>query len=166
MKQAQKTDTGPLEEMIRTQVIDRGVVEDPSDLYRLSKDQLLQLDGFADRSAQNLLDRIAASKQPSFGHFLFALGIPQVGEATAELLAADFGAIARLRDAGEEDLQRVEGVGPSMAREVHLYFEGPGAKLVEKLLAVGVEPQAAEEIGHGQNLRVHWHVGDDEPAGR
>ncbi len=132
-----------------TQLIDRGAVEDPSDLYRLSKDQLLQLDGFADRSAQNLLDRIAASKQPSFGHFLFALGIPQVGEATAELLAADFGAIARLRDAGEEDLQRVEGVGPSMAREVHLYFEGPGAKLVEKLLAVGVEPQAAEEIGDG-----------------
>jgi len=132
-----------------TQLIDRGAVEDPSDLYRLSKDQLLQLDGFADRSAQNLLDRIAASKQPSFGHFLFALGIPQVGEATAELLAANFGAIARLRDAGEEDLQRVEGVGPSMAREVHLYFEGPGAKLVEKLLAVGVEPQAAEEIGDG-----------------
>ena len=132
-----------------TQLIDRGAVEDPSDLYRLSKDQLLQLDGFADRSAQNLLDRIAASKQPSFGHFLFALGIPQVGEATAELLAADFGAIARLRDAGEEDLQRVEGVGPSMAREVHLYFEGPGAKLVEKLLAVGVEPQGAEEIGDG-----------------
>ena len=132
-----------------TQLIDRGAVEDPSDLYRLSKDQLLQLDGFADRSAQNLLDRIAASKQPSFGHFLFALGIPQVGEATAELLAADFGAIERLRDAGEEDLQRVEGVGPSMAREVHLYFEGPGAKLVEKLLAVGVEPQAAEEIGDG-----------------
>ncbi len=132
-----------------TQLIERGEVEDPSDLYRLSKEQLVQLDGFADRSAQNLLDRVAASKQPSLGHFLYALGIPQVGEATAELLAADFGAIERLRHASEEDLRRVEGVGPSMAREVRLYFEGPGARLVKKLLAAGVEPQAVEAIGDG-----------------
>src|SRR3989440_466526 len=89
-----------------TQLIDRGAVEDPSDLYRLSKDQLLQLDGFADRSAQNLLHRIAASKQPAFGHFLYALGIPQVGEATAQLLAAEFGTIQQLESATEEDLRR------------------------------------------------------------
>src|SRR5206468_307538 len=124
----------------------RGAVVDPSDLYRVGKDQLVKLDGFADRSAQNLLDRIAAARQPSLARFLYALGIPQVGEATAEVLAADFGTIEQLREAGEEDLQRVEGVGPNMAREVRMYFEGAGAKLVEKLLAAGVEPQPVESV--------------------
>jgi DNA ligase (NAD+) len=132
-----------------TQVIDRGMVEDPSDLYRMTKEQVVELEGFADKSAQNLLDRIADSRRPPLGRFLYALGIPQVGEATAELLAADFGTIENLRDAGEEDLQRVEGVGPNMAREVHLYFRGQGAELVKKLLEAGVEPQAVEAVGDG-----------------
>src|SRR2546426_5726239 len=129
-----------------TQLIERGAIEDPSDLYRLSKDQLVELDGFADKSAQNLLDRIAASSRPELGHFLYALGIPQVGEATATMLAADFGTIQQLQSATEEDLRRVEGVGPSMAREVHMYFQGPGATLVKKLLAAGVEPSEAEGL--------------------
>jgi len=132
-----------------TQVIDRGVVEDPSDLYRMSKDQVIQLEGFADKSAQNLVDRIGASRRPDLWRFLFALGIPQVGEATAQLLAADFGSIENLREATEEDLQRVEGVGPNMAGEVRRYFQGHGAELVQKLLAAGVEPQAAEAVGDG-----------------
>src|SRR5207244_12922905 len=113
-----------------TQVIDRGVVEDPSDLYRMTKDQVIELEGFADKSAQNLVDRIAASRNPDLGRFLYALGIPQVGYATAELLAGDFGSIDKLRRATEEELQRVEGVGPNMAHEVHAYFNGPAAELV------------------------------------
>jgi DNA ligase (NAD+) len=132
-----------------TQVIERGVVEDPSDLYRLSTDQVKELDGFADRSAQNLVDRIAASRRPELSRFIGALGIPQVGEATALLLAGEFGSIERLRGADEGDLVGVEGVGPSMAHEVRAYFVGPGAALVDKLLAAGVEPQAAEAAGDG-----------------
>jgi DNA ligase (NAD+) len=132
-----------------TQFIDRGVVEDPSDLYRLTKEQVVELEGFADKSAQNLLDHIAESRRPPLGRFLYALGIPQVGEATADLLAADFGTIVSLREANEEDLQRVEGVGPNMAREVRAYFQGPGAELVKKLLDAGVEPQAVEAVGDG-----------------
>jgi DNA ligase (NAD+) len=131
------------------QLIDRGVVEDPSDLYSLTKEQVVELEGFADKSAQNLLDRIADSKKPPLGRFLYALGIPQVGEATAELLATEFGSIAKLRGASEEELQQVEGVGPSLAREVHLYFEGHGGELVDKLLAAGVEPHAVEAVGEG-----------------
>jgi DNA ligase (NAD+) len=131
------------------QLIERDVVEDPSDLYGLGKEQVVELEGFADKSAQNLLDRIAESKNPPLGRFLYALGIPQVGEATAELLATEFGSIARLRRASEEDLQLVEGVGPSLAREVHLYFEGHGGELVDKLLAAGVEPHAVEAVGEG-----------------
>jgi len=131
------------------QVIERGWVEDPSDLYRLTKEQVVQLEGFAEKSGQNLIDRIAESRRPQLGRFLYSLGIPQVGEATAELLAADFGTIEKLRAASEEDLQRVEGVGPSMAKEVHMYFQGHGAKLVGKLLAAGVQPQAVEAPGEG-----------------
>jgi DNA ligase (NAD+) len=131
------------------QVIERGWVEDPSDLYRLSKEQVVQLDGFAEKSAQNLLDRIADSRRPQLGRFLYALGIPQVGEATAEVLAADFGSIARLRAATEEELMKVEGIGPNMAREVHLYFQGHGGELVGKLLSAGIEPQSVEAPGEG-----------------
>ncbi|HEY1455680.1 MAG TPA: NAD-dependent DNA ligase LigA [Candidatus Dormibacteraeota bacterium] len=131
------------------QVIEKGWVEDPSDLYRLTKEQVMQLDGFADKSAQNLLDRIAESRRPPLGRFLYGLGIPQVGEATAELLAADFGTIENLRSATEDDLRRVEGVGPNMAREVHLYFERHGGELVDKFLAAGIEPQSVEPPGEG-----------------
>jgi DNA ligase (NAD+) len=131
------------------QVIERGWVEDPSDLYRLTKEQVVQLDGFAEKSGQNLLDRLAESRRPQLGRFLSALGIPQVGEATADLLAADFGTIAKLRTASEEELLKVEGIGPNMAREVHLYFQGHGGELVAKLLAAGVEPQAVEAPGEG-----------------
>jgi DNA ligase (NAD+) len=132
-----------------TQVIDRGWVEDPSDLYRLTKEQVVQLDGFAEKSGQTLVIRIAESRRPQLGRFLYSLGIPQVGEATAELLAADFGTLEKLRAASEEDLQRVEGVGPSMATEVHMYFQGHGKELVDKLLAAGVKPHAVEAPGEG-----------------
>ena len=132
-----------------TQVIDRGAVEDPSDLYRMTKDQAIELDGFADKSAQNLVDRIAASARPELWRFLFALGIPQVGEATAQLLAADFGSVERVGGASEDDLRRVEGIGPNMAHEVQAYFQGPGGQLVKKLLAVGIAPQAVEAASDG-----------------
>jgi DNA ligase (NAD+) len=131
------------------QLIKREWVEDPTYLYRLTKEQVVQLDGFAEKSAQNLLERLAESRRPQLGRFLYALGIPQVGEATADLLAGEFGTIEKLRAATEEELMRVEGVGPNMAREVHLYFQGHGGKLVGKLLEAGVEPQAVEAPGEG-----------------
>ncbi len=132
-----------------TQIIDRGWAEDPSDLYRLTKEQAIELDGFADKSAQNLVDRIHESRRPQLGSFLYALGIPQVGGATADLLASEFGSIEKLRKADEEQLLKVEGVGPNMAREVRLYFEAKGGELVGRLLKAGVEPQAVEPPGEG-----------------
>src|SRR6202162_225685 len=117
-----------------TQVIEKGWVEDPSDLFRLSKEQVMGLEGFADKSASNLIERIAESKRPPLGRLLYALGIPQVGEATADLLAAEFGSMDKLRTATEEDLIRTEGVGPSMGKEIEQYFNGHGGELVTKLL--------------------------------
>ncbi len=122
------------------QVIDRGWVEDPSDLYRLTREQVVQLDGFAAKSAQNLVDRLAESRRPQLGRFLYALG---------DVLAGGFGTSEKLRGASEEEVLEVEGIGPNMAREVRLCFQGHGGELVGKLLAVGVEPQAVEAPGVG-----------------
>ncbi len=131
------------------QLIERKLVEDPSDLYRITKEQAVGLDGFAAKSAENLIKRIAESTRPQLGRFLHALGIPQVGEATAELLAAELGTIEKLRSASEEQLRNVDGIGPNMAGEVLRYFEGHGAELVQKLLDAGVQPQAVEAAGEG-----------------
>jgi DNA ligase (NAD+) len=131
------------------QVIDRKWVVDPSDLYRLTKEQVVELEGFAAKSAEKLIAKIADSTRPSLGRFLYALGIPQVGEATADLLAAEFGSIEKLRSATADQLNAVEGIGPSMAGEVQQYFEGQGGELVGRLLAAGVQPQAMEAAGEG-----------------
>lgn len=122
------------------QLLDRELVKDPSDLYRLGVDDLRGLERFAEKSAQNLFERLQASRTPALGRFLYAIGIPQVGEATALLLAGELGSLDRLRTAGEEDLQRIEGVGPSMAAEIRLFFDGHGGELADRLLAVGVRP--------------------------
>src|SRR3989454_891158 len=129
------------------QLIERKWVADPSDLYRLTKEQVVELEGFADKSAQKLLTRLADSKSPTLGRFLYALGIPQVGEATADLLAAEFGTIEKLQSATEEQIDAVEGVGANMAGEVRKYFEGHGGELVGRLLQAGVQPQATEAPG-------------------
>jgi len=131
------------------QLIEQKWVVDPSDLYRLTKEQVVQLEGFADKSAQKLMTRIADSKRPSLGRFLYSLGIPQVGEATADLLAAEFGSIEKLRSATEEQIDAVESVGANMAGEVRKYFDGHGGELVGRLLEAGVQPQAVEASGDG-----------------
>src|SRR5207245_6851154 len=126
---------------------------DPSDLYRLTKDQIVQLEGFADKSAQKLLTRLADSKRPTLGRFLYALGIPQVGEATADLLAVEFGSIEKLQSATEEQIDAVESVGANMAGEVRKYYEGHGGELVGRLLEAGVQPHATAATDEGRIRR-------------
>jgi len=122
------------------QLLDKGLVSDPSDLYSLTVEQVEGLDRFARKSAENLVAQIERSKRQSLPRILGALGIPQVGEATAILLADEFGSLAAVRDATEEQLLRLEGVGPAMAHEIRAFFTGPGGELVTKLIEAGVDP--------------------------
>jgi DNA ligase (NAD+) len=127
------------------QLIDRKLVKEPADLYQLTKEQLLSLEGFADKSAQNLLDRIEASKPTTFPRFLVALGINHVGWTMAGLLADHFGTIDRLQAASIDDLRSIGGVGPIVAEEVHEYLHRPESRrLIERLLGAGIEPRKPE----------------------
>jgi DNA ligase (NAD+) len=131
------------------QLLQRELVKEPADLYRLALDDLLGLERYAEKSAQNLLQQIEASRTPPLGRFLYALGIPQVGDATGDLLAGEFGSLERLRAATEEELLKVEGLGPSMAREIRLFLDGHGGELIDHLLEAGVRPQAAAPPAEG-----------------
>src|SRR5207245_3478040 len=127
------------------QLISRKLVTDPADLYHLTKEQLLTLDGFADKSAQNLLDRIAASKSTTFRRFLSALAINHVGWTMAGLLADHFGTIDRLQAASIDDLRAIGGVGPTVAEDVHEYFQRPESRrLIERLLQAGIDIKQPE----------------------
>jgi DNA ligase (NAD+) len=134
------------------QLIEQELVKEPSDLYRLTLEQVLGLERFAQKSAENLINGIRTSRTPTLGRFLYALGIPQVGEATAILLAAELGSLDRLRAASEEELRQIEGIGPNMAKDIRAFFDGPGGELWERLLEVGVRPEEAERAPVGGQL--------------
>jgi len=136
-----------LGDAIIDQLVERGWVQEPADLYTLTREQLLQLDGFADRSAENLLRSIAARRRVPLGRLVNALGIRHVGEHTAFALAARFGSLDALTEAGVEDLLATEGIGAVVAEHVHQWLSSEqGRGLLRRLREVGVEP---EQTGGG-----------------
>ncbi|GIW39527.1 MAG: DNA ligase [Candidatus Binatia bacterium] len=136
-------DIDGLGEKLVSQLVETGLVRDVADLYTLRKEDLVRLERMADKSAQNLLDAIARSKRPTLARFIHALGIPQVGEHMAEVLAEHFGSVERLADASEEELLSIHGVGPETAKEIRAFFSAPQNRaLLRKLRERGVVPQA------------------------
>jgi DNA ligase (NAD+) len=120
-------------------VIEHKLVYDPSDIYQLTKEQLLALERMGDKSAQTVLDNIAASKSRTLTRVLFALGIRYVGYQTAELLAGAFVTMGRLREARLEDIEQVEGIGPKIAESVYMWFrDADNLRMLDKLAAAGV----------------------------
>src|SRR5205807_832650 len=111
-------DVEGLGEKLVDQLVERGLVRDLADLYRLDEDTLADLERMGKKSAANLRTQIERSKQTTLAHFLVALGIRQVGEATAKALAEHFGRLDRLMDASEEELQEVRDVGPEVAASI------------------------------------------------
>jgi DNA ligase (NAD+) len=130
-----------LGEKLVDQLVTKGLVKDLADVYHLDAETLEALERMGEKSAANLIDRIDRSKQATLPRFLVALGIRQVGEATAKALAEQFGKLDAIMDASEEALQEVRDVGPEVAKSIHTFFaEKQNRKLVQKLLAAGVNP--------------------------
>ncbi len=122
------------------QLVDRKLVRNVSDLYRLTLEELSQLDRMAERSASKLLAAITASKETSLPRFLFALGIPEVGEATALNLAKHFKTLSALMRANQEILQAIPDIGPIVAASIVLFFEQKNNKrILEHLLEHGIQ---------------------------
>ena len=116
------------------------------DLYRLTKEQLVELDGYGEISAQNALDSIEQSKAQPFSRVLVGLNIPDVGWVTAQTLARHFGTIDRLLDASPDELQEVEGIGPDRAESIAEWFEDEqNRRLVAELRELGLRFEAGEE---------------------
>jgi DNA ligase (NAD+) len=121
------------------QLVDEGLVENVAGLYRVSREQLLKLERMGEKSADKLLAALQASKQTSLARFLFALGIREVGEATALSLARYFGNWEALAAATEEQLLEVDDVGPVVADHLRQFFDSSSSlEVVAQLRASGV----------------------------
>ncbi len=123
------------------QLVDKGLVKDFSDLYRLDIFALLSLERMAQKSAQKVLDAIEKSKSQPLARFLAGLGILHVGQQSAEILAEHFGSLESLKNATEEELTTIEQIGPVLAKSIYEYFHNPqNLKVIDKLIAAGVNP--------------------------
>jgi DNA ligase (NAD+) len=122
-----------------------GLLRSMPDLYRLTKEQLLELEGFQERSATNVLASIEASKAQPFSRVLFGLNIPDVGWVTAQNLARHFGTVGRLLDARQEDVLEVEGIGPDRAESIVEWFaDEQNRTLVRELRELGLTFEVGE----------------------
>jgi DNA ligase (NAD+) len=122
------------------QLVDGGLVRSLPDLYRLQLDQIIELERMGKKSAQNLIDGIAASKDRGLTHVLTGLAIRHIGERNARLLAEEFGSVDELLDASEERLSQIEGIGPIVAESIHEFFSSAvGRKTIEQLKDAGVK---------------------------
>lgn len=128
-----------LGDKIVDQLVDKNLVKDFADLYKLDLDTVAELERMGEKSAQNLLGEIAASKKNSLARLINALGIRFVGERTAQLLAQHFGSMDKLEKASTEELTEVTEVGPKVAEGVAEFFsEAANRKLIERLRSAGV----------------------------
>jgi len=134
-----------LGEKLVGQLVAKEMVKDVADLYSLRAEDLEGLDRMAEKSAQNLIDAIAASTRRPLQGFLNALGIRHVGERIAEILAQRFRTLDALMDAPEEELQSVEEIGPEVGKSIREFFGRPQVRdVIARLRAAGVEPQPFE----------------------
>jgi DNA ligase (NAD+) len=132
------------------QLVDKGLVQTPADLFRLDATTLAGLPRMADKSAANIVAAIGDGKHPTLARLIYSLGIRNVGETTARDLARHFGSLEDLAAADEETLQRVPDVGPVVAQSIaHFFTEPHNRKVVEDLGAAGVRAQPVEKVAQG-----------------
>ena len=145
-------------EKLVEQLVDADLVETPADLYRLTLEQLCDLERMAEKSASNILANLQASKSTTLPRFIFALGISEVGESTARNLAQYFGDLEPLREADAETLQKVPDVGPIVAAKVEAFFRQPSnAKTIDALISLGLAWEAiAQVVAHDALADQTW----------
>lgn len=132
------------------QLVNLNLIQEADQLYALEKEQLAGLDRFGEKKAENLIQAIEKSKTPKLSAFIYAIGIPNVGVKTARDLADRFGTIDALRAADAETLTGMDDVGEIVAESIRAFFADPAsARLVDALLAAGVQPQSPEKIASG-----------------
>ena len=135
-----------LGESLAQQLLESGLVKSIADLYTLTEEQLLTLERMGKKSAQSILSEIEKSKQAGLARVLMGLGISFVGERTAELLASEFGSIDALENATQEDLEKVQEVGPKVAASVHDFFQNEKNRaLVARLAELGLKLTAEKK---------------------
>jgi len=133
-------------EQLMRRLWDLGLVRSLPDLYRLTKEQLLELDGFQEKSASNVISGIEESKRTPFFRVLLGLNIPDVGWVTAQNLARHFGSIERIGASTQEDIQEVEGIGPERAEAIAEWFsDQENQRLIGELRKVGLRLEAGPE---------------------
>jgi DNA ligase (NAD+) len=140
---------------VAEQLVEEGLIEDVADLYSLTKEELLDLEGFAERKADNLVDSIAESKDRSLSRLIAALGIRGVGSVVASELARHFLSLENLAEADVTSLEAIEGIGPNIAEAIVDWFkQPPNRNIMQKLLAVKSweEAEADQEPGVRQTL--------------
>ena len=131
-----------LGEKIIDQLIDSNLLNQTSDFYRLKKEQLLSLERFAEKSADNLIKSIENSKNTSMARFIYALGIRNVGEATANDLANHFGNLNKIKQASLDHLVEVRDIGPTVAESIFKYFNSSeSVNEIEQLVSLGIHWQ-------------------------
>jgi DNA ligase (NAD+) len=131
-------------------LVERELVGELADLFDLVPQQLMALEGFAEKSSVGLVEAIRAKKTPELARFLVALGIPEVGVSVARDLASYFGDFSRIRSATREELEIISGIGPRMSEAIVGFFADERARrTVDAILARGVEPQVTEPVTAG-----------------
>jgi len=132
------------------QLVEKKLVRNFADLYKLTEDQLASLERMAEKSAANVIAAISASKQRPLWRLVAALGIRHVGGQSAQILAEYFGSLEALMRAEVEELQDIDQIGPTIAESVYEYFRDPEHRaVVQELLEAGLKPEPSRKRSRG-----------------
>ena len=131
-------------------LVAKGLVRSLAELFDISSEQLLEYEGFAEKSAESLVEAIQSKKAPDLPQFLIALGIPEVGTAVARDLSGHFGSIEAILGATAEELEQIDGIGPKMSEVITVFLEDErNRSAIDAILSRGIEPVASVPVARG-----------------
>jgi DNA ligase (NAD+) len=158
-----------LGEKITAQLVDREMVKDIADLYKLTREDFLKLEGFAEKSADNLHQAVRSAMNPRLDRFLYGLGIPQVGQHVARVLAEKFGSLESLESAAEDDILETPGIGPEIAASIAEFLgQERNRTVLDKIRRAGVrvEPMPRPQGGRPLEGKTFVFTGELESLKR